>query len=65
MNKYQAIIGSYARAALVAVATLFVTTPNASTKELIQAALIAIIAPVIRALNPDDTQFGIGANKSE
>lgn len=65
MNKYQAIIGSYARAALVAVATLFVTTPNASTKELIQAALIAIIAPVIRALNPDDTQFGIGAKKSE
>ena len=64
MNKYQAIIGSYARAALVAVATLFVTTPNASTKELIQAALIAIIAPVIRALNPDDTQFGIGAKKS-
>ena len=65
MNKYQAIIGSYARAALVAVATLFVTTPNASTKELIQAALIAIIAPLIRALNPDDTQFGIGAKKSE
>ena len=65
MNKYQAIIGSYARAALVAVATLFVTTPNASTKELIQAALIAIIAPVIRALNPDDTQFGIDAKKSK
>ena len=65
MNKYQAIIGSYARAALVAVATLFVTTPNASTKELIQAALIAIISPVIRALNPDDTEFGIGAKKSE
>lgn len=65
MNKYQAIIGSYARAALVAVATLFVTTPDASTKELIQAALIAIIAPVIRALNPDDTQFGIGAKKSK
>ena len=65
MNKYQAIIGSYARAALVAVATLFVTTPNASTKELIQAALIAIIAPVIRALNPDDPQFGIGAKKSK
>jgi len=65
MNKYQAIIGSYARAALVAVATLFVTTPNASTKELIQAALIAIIAPVIRALNPDDEQFGIGAKKNK
>ena len=65
MNKYQAIIGSYARAALVAVATLFVTSPTASTKELIQAALIAIIAPVIRALNPDDTQFGIGAKNSK
>lgn len=65
MNKYQAIIGSYARAALVAVATLFVTTPNASTKELIQAALIAVLAPVLRALNPDDEQFGIGAKKNK
>lgn len=65
MNKYQAVIGSYARAALVAVATLFVTQPDASTKELIQAALIAILAPVLRALNPDDTQFGIGAKKKK
>jgi multisubunit Na+/H+ antiporter MnhG subunit len=65
MNKYQAVIGSYARAALVAVATLFVTSPDASTKELIQAALIAILAPVLRALNPDDTQFGIGAKKKK
>ena len=63
MNKDQAVIGSYARAALVAVATLFVTNPNANTKELLQAAAIAVIAPVIRALNPDDNQFGIGAKK--
>lgn len=39
------------------------TNPDATAKELISAAVIAIAAPVLRALNPDDKGFGIGSKE--
>jgi hypothetical protein len=39
------------------------TNPDATAKELISAALIAVCAPILRALNPDDKAFGIGSKE--
>ncbi|CAB4122298.1 hypothetical protein UFOVP30_1 [uncultured Caudovirales phage] len=56
-------VQSYGRAALVAVVTLYLAVPNAQASDLGKAALAAILAPLLRALNVDDTAFGLGANK--
>jgi hypothetical protein len=61
--KHLAIINSYARSAFVCLATIYVTNPDISPSELWKAFAVAFIAPILRALNPDDTQFGIGAPK--
>ena len=64
MNKKNlAMLNSYARSAFVCLATIYVTAPDASPSEIWKAFAIAFIAPILRALNPDDTQFGIGAPK--
>lgn len=63
MNNIRTIAESYGRALLVAVATCYMTNPDATAKELISAAVIAIAAPVLRALNPDDKGFGIGSKE--
>lgn len=39
------------------------TNPDATAKELLSAALIAVLAPVLRGLNPDDKAFGIGSKE--
>jgi len=49
--------------AFVCLATIYVTAPDASPSEIWKAFAVAFIAPILRALNPDDTQFGIGAPK--
>ena len=56
-------INSYGRAALVAVVTLYVAAPHATPADLGKAAIAAIIAPLLRALNVDDKAFGLGSNK--
>lgn len=56
-------INSYGRSALVAVVTLYVAVPNATASDLGKAALAAVIAPLLRALNINDKGFGLGANK--
>lgn len=63
MSNFKTIAESYGRALLVAVATCYMTNPDATAKELISAAVIAIAAPVLRALNPDDKGFGIGSKE--
>ncbi len=55
-------LGTYFRAALVAVLTLYmngVTEPEA----LLNAAIAAVLAPVIRALNPKDEKYGLAKKK--
>ena len=61
--KHWAMVNSYARSAFVCLATIYVTQPDASPSEIWKAFAVAFIAPLLRALNPDDTQFGIGAPK--
>lgn len=53
-------INSYGRAALVAVITLYMAVPHASASDLGKAAIAAIAAPLLRALNVDDKAFGFG-----
>lgn len=52
---------SYGRALFVAVLSTYLANPNGSVKDIITAALVAFAAPILRALNPDDQEFGIGS----
>jgi hypothetical protein len=64
MNKKNlAMLNSYARSAFVCLATIYVTAPDASPSDIWKAFAVAFIAPLLRALNPDDTQFGIGSKE--
>lgn len=63
LNNIVEAINSYGRAALVAVVTLYLTAPHATAGDLGKAALAAVIAPLLRALNVDDKAFGLGAKK--
>ena len=59
-KKMQAIASTYLRAAAAAVIALYlagVTEPKA----LLSAALAAVAGPVLKALDPDSTEFGIGS----
>jgi hypothetical protein len=62
-SKHWAIINSYGRSAFVALATVYVAAPDASADKIWQAFLIAFVGPILRGLNPDDTQFGIGSKE--
>jgi hypothetical protein len=57
------MINSYGRSAFVCLATIYVTSPDASPSEIWKAFAVAFIAPILRALSPDDTAFGIGSSK--
>lgn len=62
MEKVMKAFQSYSRALLVAVISTYLANPEATTKQIITAAIVAIAAPVLRAINPDDKDFGVGAN---
>lgn len=62
-SKHIAMLNSYARSAFVCLATIYVTNPDISASELWKAFAVAFIAPLLRALNPDDKDFGIGAKE--
>jgi hypothetical protein len=59
--KNQAMLASYGRAALVAIITA-VSMGKTDPRDIITAALIAVAAPALRALNPKDGAFGVGAD---
>jgi hypothetical protein len=64
MNKKTlAIINSYARSAFVCLGTVYVTNPDGAFSDIWKAFLVAFLAPVLRALNPDETAFGIGSKE--
>lgn len=62
-NKTLAMINSYARSAFVCLATIYVTNPDSTPSDIWKAFAVAFIAPLLRALNPDDKQFGIGSKE--
>jgi hypothetical protein len=62
-TQYWTILNSYARSAFVCLLTIYVAAPDASPNDIWKAFVVAFIAPILRALNPDDIQFGIGATK--
>lgn len=57
-KELSAAFGSYVRAAIVAVATLYINGVT-DTDALWNAAVAAVLAPIIRALNPADLGYGI------
>lgn len=56
-------IQSYGRSAFVCLATVYVTNPSGSFEDIWKAFLVAFVAPILRALNPDDAAFGIGSKE--
>jgi uncharacterized membrane protein YgaE (UPF0421/DUF939 family) len=59
-KKMQAIASTYLRAAVAAAIALYlagVTDPKA----LLSAAVAAVAGPVLKALDPESTEFGIGS----
>jgi hypothetical protein len=63
MNKQlQAVVASYARTAVSAALGMYMAG-HTDTKSIGLAALGAIAGPLLRALNPKDAAFGLGATK--
>jgi hypothetical protein len=60
-KKLQALVASYARSFIVAIATAY-SIGARDTKDLVFAGLIAIAGPALRALNPKDPAFGLVAD---
>jgi hypothetical protein len=59
MNKQlQAALASYARTAVSAVLAMYLAG-NTDTKALASAAIASVAGPLLRALNPKDSAFGI------
>jgi hypothetical protein len=58
----QAIAASYARTALSAGIAMY-ASGHTDAKSVGTAAAAAVLGPVLRALNPKDTAFGVGASK--
>ena len=63
-KKAQAVLASYARAFVVAMATLALNGET-NGKAIVLAGLAAVVGPGIRAINPKDPAFGIIANQAQ
>jgi len=59
--KHKAMLASYGRAALVAIITA-VSMGKTDPRDLLIAASIAVLPPLMRAINPKDASFGVGAD---
>ena len=63
MNKQlQAVVASYLRTAVSAALAMYMAG-HTDAKSIGLAALGAVAGPLLRALNPKDAAFGIGASK--
>jgi hypothetical protein len=60
-TKIKAVIESYVRAFVVALGVAY-SDGFTGTQELLIAALIAVVGPAIRAINPKDPAFGVMAD---
>jgi hypothetical protein len=63
-NKLKAALASYARSFLVAICGLALAGES-DPKVLAISALAAVVGPAIRAVNPNDSAFGIVADKAD
>jgi hypothetical protein len=61
-KQLQAVIASYARTAVSAGIAMYMAG-HTDAKSIGFAALGAVAGPLLRALNPKDAAFGIGASK--
>ena len=59
-DKQKAVLGSYTRSVLCAVAAV-VATGNSDVDDLLKAALAALLPPLLRWVNSNDKAFGRGA----
>lgn len=60
MAKFKAMFLSYARAAIAAAVALYLSGEH-DVKKLSAAALAGFLGPILKALDPNATEFGIGA----
>lgn len=63
-DKFVAMSATYARAALASVAALFLAGED-DAKVLAYAFIAGFIGPVMKALDPKATEFGVGAKKAK
>lgn len=56
-QQLQAVLASYARTAISAVAAMYMAG-HTDPKDLLTAALAAVLGPLARAVNPKDAAFG-------
>ena len=60
--KDKAILGSYVRSFLTGAITLYMAGET-DPRKLLAAGIAAVVPPILRWLNPNDTAFGRGSNK--
>lgn len=58
--KIEAVVKTYLRAAVAAVAALYLADPNQPVKNYLVAGLAAVAGPVLKALDSKSTEFGRG-----
>lgn len=58
------VVKSYLRAAMVAVLPLLAANDD-DWKHYLYAVLLAVLAPLARAVDPSDAAFGVGADEKE
>ncbi len=63
-DKFLAMSATYARAALASVAALFMAGED-DAKVLAYAFLAGFVGPLMKALDPKATEFGVGAKKAK
>lgn len=63
-DKFVAMSATYARAALASVAALFLAGED-DVKVLAYAFIAGFVGPVMKALDPKATEFGVGAKKAK
>ena len=61
--KDKAMIGSYARSFLTGALTLYMAGET-EPKKLLAAGIAAVLPPLLRWLNPNDTAFGRGSQEN-
>ena len=61
-DKLSAIAKTYGRAGAAAVAALYLSDPSRPLKDYVAAFIAAIIGPVLKAIDPESTEFGRGSN---
>ena len=59
--KVEAIVKTYARAAVASIIALYVASPDQPLKNYFAAGLAAVAGPVLKALDVKSTDFGKGS----